>query len=67
MTVLGFGADYKEYQIYEGALGAAWFVRYGAQLVGVGRDREHAIAIAKSDRLRQEQWQRENPVFLFAA
>lgn len=67
MTVLAFGPDCREYQIYEGTLGAAWFVRFGAQLVGVARDRGHAMDIAKSDRLQRERLQREQPIFFFAA
>lgn len=67
MTVLPFGEVDSEYSIYQGALGSAWFVRMGNHLIGVGRDREHAQAIAKADRLRTERARRESQVFFLAA
>lgn len=67
MTILGFGPEGNEYSIYEGALGAGWFVRVGKHLVGVGRDSQHAHDIARADRLRIERERKENPVFFLAA
>ena len=72
MTVLSFGPDTSEYEIYQGCLGAAWFVRladrfWTSDIIGVGRDRKHAVAIMRSHKAERDRMQRRNPVFLFAA
>lgn len=71
MTTLSFGPDTSGYEIYQGALGAAWFVRLNdvgyTGIIGIGRDRNHAIAIMRSHKAERERMQRANPFFLFAA
>ena len=71
MTILSFGPDTSGYEIYEGVLGSAWFVRQKdcghTSLIGIGRDKDHADAIMRSHKAERERLQRENPVFLFAA
>lgn len=71
MTVLSFGPDTSGYEIYQGMLGAAWFVRQNdcgyTSIIGFGRDRDHAFAIMRSHKAERERMQRLNPVFFFAA
>ena len=72
MTALSFGPDTSDYQVYQGVLGAAWIVRYGSEtgynpIIGVGRDRDHALAIVHSHKAEQDRMERINPVFFLAA
>ena len=71
MTVASFGPDISEYEIYQGKLRSAWFVRQNGfdftTIIGVGRDQDHAIAIMQTHKAEQDNLQRENPIFLFAA
>lgn len=57
MTVLPFGPDTLGYEIYQGALGPAWFVRQNdfgyASHIEFGRDRDHALAIMRSHKAKQ--------------
>lgn len=70
--MLPFGPDTSEYEIYQGTLSAAWFVRLGdgfwtSDIIGIGRDRDHAIAIMRSHKAERERMQHLSPIFSFAA